>query len=102
MPGRRRWPASWPSSLAGQGHTPLLVAADLQRPNAVNQLQIVAERAGVDCYAPQAGQRHWGPGAGGQGFPGRSRPHPARPGPDRHRWPAGDRRRTDGAGRRHP
>ena len=41
--------------LAGQGHTPLLVAADLQRPNAVNQLQIVAERAGVDCYAPQPG-----------------------------------------------
>ena len=41
--------------LANQGHTPLLVAADLQRPNAVNQLQIVAERAGVDCYAPQPG-----------------------------------------------
>jgi signal recognition particle subunit SRP54 len=41
--------------LADQGHTPLLVAADLQRPNAVNQLQIVAERAGVDSYAPQPG-----------------------------------------------
>ncbi|BCJ34769.1 signal recognition particle protein [Actinocatenispora thailandica] len=41
--------------LAGQGHTPLLVAADLQRPNAVNQLQIVGERAGVEVYAPQPG-----------------------------------------------
>ncbi|MGH3669030.1 MAG: signal recognition particle receptor subunit alpha, partial [Pseudonocardiaceae bacterium] len=33
--------------LRGQGHTPLLVAADLQRPNAVTQLQIVGEQAGV-------------------------------------------------------
>jgi len=41
--------------LNGQGHTPLLVAADLQRPNAVNQLQIVGERAGVEVYAPQPG-----------------------------------------------
>jgi signal recognition particle subunit SRP54 len=41
--------------LANQGHTPLLVAADLQRPNAVNQLQIVGERAGVAVYAPQPG-----------------------------------------------
>src|SRR5204862_3729839 len=41
--------------LAGQGHTPLLVACDLQRPNAVNQLQIVGERAGVAVYAPQPG-----------------------------------------------
>jgi AcrR family transcriptional regulator/Ni2+-binding GTPase involved in maturation of urease and hydrogenase len=30
--------------LEKDGHTPLLVAADLQRPNAVNQLQVVAER----------------------------------------------------------
>jgi signal recognition particle subunit SRP54 len=41
--------------LRGQGHQPLLVAADLQRPNAVNQLQIVGERAGVEVYAPQPG-----------------------------------------------
>jgi signal recognition particle subunit SRP54 len=41
--------------LREQGHTPLLVAADLQRPNAVNQLQIVGERAGVEVYAPQPG-----------------------------------------------
>jgi signal recognition particle subunit SRP54 len=36
-------------------HTPLLVAADLQRPNAVNQLQIVGERAGVHVFAPEPG-----------------------------------------------
>ncbi|MEP6697009.1 MAG: signal recognition particle protein, partial [Pseudonocardiales bacterium] len=41
--------------LREQGHTPLLVAADLQRPNAVQQLQIVGEQAGVDVYAPEPG-----------------------------------------------
>jgi len=41
--------------VATQGHTPVLVAADLQRPNAVTQLQIVAERAGVACFAPEPG-----------------------------------------------
>ena len=41
--------------LKGQGHTPLLVAADLQRPNAVNQLQVVGERAGVTVFAPEPG-----------------------------------------------
>ncbi|MET8328585.1 signal recognition particle protein [Streptomyces sp. NPDC005181] len=41
--------------LEGQGHSPLLVACDLQRPNAVNQLSVVADRAGVAVYAPQPG-----------------------------------------------
>ena len=41
--------------LGGKGHTPLLVACDLQRPNAVNQLQIVGERAGVPTFAPEPG-----------------------------------------------
>ncbi|MFI7676542.1 signal recognition particle protein [Actinophytocola sp. NPDC049390] len=41
--------------LTSQGHTPLLVACDLQRPNAVNQLQVVGERAGVPTYAPEPG-----------------------------------------------
>ncbi|MFT4127776.1 MAG: signal recognition particle receptor subunit alpha, partial [Gordonia sp. (in: high G+C Gram-positive bacteria)] len=41
--------------LKKQGHTPLLVACDLQRPGAVSQLQIVGERAGVPVYAPHAG-----------------------------------------------
>src|SRR5690242_10131610 len=41
--------------LRGQGNTPMLVAADLQRPNAVEQLQVLGERAGVPVYAPQPG-----------------------------------------------
>ena len=41
--------------LKAQGHTPLLVACDLQRPNAVTQLQIVGERAGVPTFAPHPG-----------------------------------------------
>ncbi|GIH13604.1 signal recognition particle protein [Rugosimonospora africana] len=41
--------------LKGQGHQPLLVAADLQRPNAVNQLQVLGQRAGVEVYAPEPG-----------------------------------------------
>ena len=41
--------------LRGQGHTPLLVAADLQRPNAVTQLQVVGRQAGVDVFAPEPG-----------------------------------------------
>ncbi|SFI28401.1 MULTISPECIES: signal recognition particle protein [Microbacterium] len=41
--------------LQKDGHTPLLVAADLQRPNAVNQLQVVAGQAGAAVYAPEPG-----------------------------------------------
>ena len=41
--------------LKSEQHTPLLVAADLQRPNAVNQLQIVGQRAGVHVFAPEPG-----------------------------------------------
>ena len=41
--------------LRAEKHAPLLVAADLQRPNAVNQLQIVGERAGVHVFAPEPG-----------------------------------------------
>ncbi|WKD61496.1 Signal recognition particle protein [Corynebacterium ciconiae DSM 44920] len=41
--------------LADQGHTPMLVACDLQRPGAVQQLQIVGERAGVPTFAPDPG-----------------------------------------------
>lgn len=41
--------------LKSQGHTPLLVAADLQRPNAVTQLEVVGERAGVPVFAPERG-----------------------------------------------
>ena len=38
-----------------QGDTPILIASDLQRPNAVNQLQVVGESAGVPVYAPEPG-----------------------------------------------
>lgn len=41
--------------LKDQGQTPLLVAADLQRPNAVNQLQVVGDRVGVSVFAPEPG-----------------------------------------------
>lgn len=41
--------------LKQSGHTPLLVAADLQRPNAVTQLKVVGKNAGVAVYAPQPG-----------------------------------------------
>ncbi len=41
--------------LREQRHSPLLVAADLQRPNAVQQLQVVGGQAGVDVFAPEPG-----------------------------------------------
>ena len=41
--------------LKTQNNTPLLVAADLQRPNAVQQLQVLGEQAGVPVYAPEPG-----------------------------------------------
>ncbi len=55
--------------LKDQGHTPLLVAADLQRPNAVTQLQVVAERAGVPVFAPERGNvfGHDAVGSSGEG-----------------------------------
>ncbi len=55
--------------LKDQGHTPLLVAADLQRPNAVTQLEVVGERAGVPVFAPERGNvlGHDAVGPGGEG-----------------------------------
>jgi signal recognition particle subunit SRP54 len=44
--------AKW---LKSEGQTPVLVAADLQRPNAVTQLQVVGEQAGVPVFAPEPG-----------------------------------------------
>ncbi|GGD17592.1 signal recognition particle protein [Nocardioides daphniae] len=41
--------------LKEQGKTPILVAADLQRPNAVNQLQVNGGRVGVPVFAPEPG-----------------------------------------------
>lgn len=41
--------------LKEQGKSPLLVACDLQRPNAVNQLQVNGGRVGVPVFAPEPG-----------------------------------------------
>jgi signal recognition particle subunit SRP54 len=41
--------------LRARGNTPMLVACDLQRPNAVQQLQVLGERAGVPVFAPEPG-----------------------------------------------
>ena len=40
---------------ANQGNTPLLVASDLQRPNAVSQLQVLGESIGIPVFAPEPG-----------------------------------------------
>ncbi len=40
---------------ADQGNTPLLVASDLARPNAVTQLQVVGQSIGVPVFAPEPG-----------------------------------------------
>jgi len=44
--------AKW---LVKDGHTPMLIAADLQRPQAVQQLQVVGGQAGVPVFAPEPG-----------------------------------------------
>lgn len=41
--------------LKEQGNTPLLVASDLQRPNAVTQLQVVGAEISVPVFAPEPG-----------------------------------------------
>ncbi len=41
--------------LRSLGHQPILVAADLQRPNAVDQLKIVGEQAQTPVFAPEPG-----------------------------------------------
>ncbi|MBT0769795.1 signal recognition particle protein [Kineosporia sp. J2-2] len=58
--------------LREQGHTPLLVASDLQRPNAVTQLEVVGQRAGVPVFAPERGVSE------GQGVSGTSQGDPVK------------------------
>ena len=41
--------------LKSEGNTPVLVACDLQRPNAVDQLQVVGSSVGVPVFAPEPG-----------------------------------------------
>jgi signal recognition particle subunit SRP54 len=40
---------------ADQSNTPLLVASDLQRPNAVTQLQVLGKSIGIPVFAPEPG-----------------------------------------------
>ena len=40
---------------ADQGETPILVASDLARPNAVTQLQILGQSIGIPVFAPEPG-----------------------------------------------
>ena len=44
--------AKW---LVSEGETPMLVAADLQRPNAVEQLKVLGEKISVPVFAPEPG-----------------------------------------------
>jgi signal recognition particle subunit SRP54 len=44
--------AKW---LKSEGENPLLVAADLQRPNAVDQLKVLGQKVSVEVYSPEAG-----------------------------------------------
>ncbi len=53
--GKTTLAAKLAQHLKGLGNQPLLVAADLQRPNAVNQLQVLGKRAGVEVFAPEPG-----------------------------------------------
>jgi signal recognition particle subunit SRP54 len=64
--------------LKEQGHTPLLVAADLQRPNAVTQLEVVGERAGIPVFAPERGNVGGHDAVGGTGEGTRSFGDPVR------------------------
>jgi signal recognition particle subunit SRP54 len=44
--------AKW---LKSEGENPLLVAADLQRPNAVDQLKVLGEKVSVEVFSPEVG-----------------------------------------------
>lgn len=44
--------------LKNQGRTPVLIACDLQRPAAIEQLATLAEQIGVPIYRPPAGEKN--------------------------------------------
>ena len=44
--------------LKKDGRRPLLVACDLYRPAAIDQLATIAEQVGVPCYTPEAGEKN--------------------------------------------
>src|SRR5206468_7795242 len=47
-----------PISLKKQGHAPSLVACDLQRPAAIEQLATLGKQVGVPVYAPESGEKN--------------------------------------------
>jgi signal recognition particle subunit SRP54 len=53
--GKTTFAAKLARLLKGESQTPLLVACDLQRPNAVEQLKVLAERVSVPVFAPEPG-----------------------------------------------
>ena len=89
--------AKW---LVKDGHTPMLVAADLQRPNAVNQLQVVGEQAGVPVFAPEPGNGVGDPVKVAKDAVKQAERAQHDVGHRRHRRPPRRRRRADEAGRR--
>ena len=80
----------------------MLVAADLQRPNAVKQLQVLGEHAGVPVFAPEPGNGVGDPVAVARRLDRGGHAHVLRRRHRRHRRPPRRRRRDDAAGRRHP
>ena len=53
--GKTTFAAKLALLLKKENQTPLLVACDLQRPNAVDQLKVLGEKAGVPVFAPEPG-----------------------------------------------
>jgi signal recognition particle subunit SRP54 len=53
--GKTTFAAKLARLLKSESQTPLLVACDLQRPNAVEQLKVLAERVSVPVFAPEPG-----------------------------------------------
>ncbi len=53
--GKTTFAAKLALLLKNDNQTPLLVACDLQRPNAVDQLKVLGDKAGVPVYAPELG-----------------------------------------------
>ena len=85
--------------LKGQGNTPMLVAADLQRPNAVQQLAGGRRAGGRPGLRAVPRQRRRRPGGRRPGLAGGGQAPPAEHGHHRHRGPHGRGRGDDGAGR---
>lgn len=53
--GKTTFAAKLANLLKSEGQTPLLVACDLQRPNAVDQLKVLGEKIAVPVFAPEPG-----------------------------------------------